>query len=215
MSRLRYVRICGLCGRQDNPAHRAGVYHRQHRKIHAMLGSSNLTLKEIARRLGVTYQRAQQIASEHGYSGRLRQRARSLDRRRSLPIPEPANTVAHIAQRHGLVWEPIFRRSREGFKSKHILIAGRRCTIRKVMGPRPSSPSACWLYFNPKAKRRWAEFIILPFDGDAFIVPATTYRQTVFVFGREKQSPGKPGTIDWRSFYGAWGQLRASALRLA
>jgi hypothetical protein len=213
MPRQRRAPLCKLCGREDNAHHRAGVYHRQRQKINAMLGSSSLTLKEIARRLAVTYQRAQQIASERGYSGRLRQRARSLERRRSLSIPEPAKTVVRLAQRHGLVWEPILRQTGEGFKSKHVLIAGRRCLIRKLVEAPPSSPSVYWVRFNFSQRDPWAEFIVLPFEGNAFIVPAKTYRQTVFVFGREKQNPGRPDTIDWRSFYGAWGQLRASQIQ--
>jgi transcriptional regulator with XRE-family HTH domain len=211
MPRRRCAALCKLCGRQDNAVHRAGVYHRQRRKIHAMLGSFDLTTKQIARRLGVSRQRVQQIARERGYSGRLRRLARGLDRHNSLVIPEPANTVAGLATRQGLAWEIIFaRRHHDAPKvyARRILIAGRRCVIRKVIGPHPSSPSACWLHFKPGAKSRWAEFVILPFGEDAFEIPRKLYRQTVFVFGREKLSPGRPDTIDWRSFYGAWGQLR-------
>jgi hypothetical protein len=121
--------------------------------------------------------------------------------------------VYGISVSQGLAWEVVFaRRDDNGPKvyARRILIAGRRCMIRRVIGAHPSSLSACWLYFSGRAKTRWAEFVILPFRENAFVIPRKLYRQTVFVFGREKQSPGRPHTIDWRSFYGAWGQLRSS-----
>lgn len=210
MSRPRQAAQCKLCGKEDSPRHRAGVYHRQRRKIHAMLRSADLTLVEIARRLGVSRQRVQHIARQSGYSGRARQMARALKRHGPVVIPQQVEAVARLAERHGLVLRPIPRRSAPGFIRRRVIIAGRRCVIQKVVQPHLSGPGRYWLHFRSIKKDRWPEFVILPFKGDAFIVLARMYRGTIFVFGRKKQAPRRPNTIKWETFYGAWDQLRSS-----
>jgi hypothetical protein len=210
MRRRMRLPICEACGKNDTPAHRAGIYHRHRPRINAVLKGSELTLKQIARRFDVTYQRMQQIARQSGYSGRARQMARTLKRHGPVVIPEHVKIVAKLAEQRGLVFKLVSLRNGSGFNQRRVIIAGRRCVIRKVVRPHPNGPARHWLYFRRIKKDRWPEFVVLPFNGDAFIVPARMYRGTIFVFGRKKQAPGKPNTIKWNTFYGAWGQLRSS-----
>jgi hypothetical protein len=153
-----------------------------------MLRSADLTLVEIARRLGVSRQRVQHIARHSGFSGRARQMARALKRRGPVAVPEQVEAVAKLAERHGLVLRPIPRRTAAGFIMRRVIIAGRRCVIQKVVRPHPGGPGRYWIHFRRIKKDRWQEFVILPFQGDAFIVPARMYRGTIFVFGRKKQA---------------------------
>jgi hypothetical protein len=76
---------CGLSvAERHRRRHRKSVYHRQHRRIRALLSDHSITFAEIAARFGITRERVRQMARQLGIaSGRERRGQHTLDQRMS------------------------------------------------------------------------------------------------------------------------------------
>ncbi len=73
---------CGFAVAGRNRHHQLSVYHRQPRRIRALLSNNALSFADIGNRLGITRERVRQMAQQLGMaSGRLRQEQRVLYQR--------------------------------------------------------------------------------------------------------------------------------------
>ncbi len=205
---------CGitLLQRGQLSMHKRSVMHRQAQRIKALLRKDCITHTEIAGRVGLTRERVRQIANQFGCDvGRVRQKACAIQTSFSQPLPSKVETVRKLAAEYGLTCEPKrmldHRQSwRWQWSTWQVTIAGRACRIYQ-MWQNATRPDMLRL-FRPQT-RRMPEFGLYLWQDGVFVIPCkrlkTIKRQTMFVFGRERQKSGiRSAQHDWPQFWNAW-----------
>lgn len=214
----RYDVTCPDCGlilkARGMSLHRVGAFHLHHARIKALLNVPCVTLAEIGQRLGVTRERARQIARDLEYQARersdvcsLRRTFQAVDEVLALPILIALKTAC---DRVGVDFSTVS--TAKSASSRVVRLNGLRCAvlkahmrgghgenvvnIRRPRGARGMSFLAYWI----SARDRW------------LIVPAGSAPAASTMFSLNEPDSGKPGPTsarkDWRSYLDAWHLLK-------
>ena len=166
---------------------------------------SNLTLREIGARFGISPQRVQQLARKMpGWDSLSRRRRRSRAVASRTKKAEGAWKNAEIKKRCPFPVDLVPRKAfpKNGFSADKVLILGNLCKIITV----GRYPDGRGMY-----RTRWRgdpktfDFVIgLLADGRVMLFPAALYKNSTFVLGQKKASGAHEHFHGWNDLVNAW-----------
>ncbi len=198
VSRYGFCESCRPLLRCNTSIHRKSVFHKQCRRLRALLAKDCLTYSEIGTRLGISRERVRQLADAMGvpHIGRMRQTSCTRNRRlaafRSLPF------VQKLVSHHLRV-EPIETRNHKP-SSVMFSVNGRRVSLSSACTHGGSSRGPYLNIYKPERQADiyvWTlpknDFLILPKQMLTFHVSTS--------FSMQKPFPGERGYAKHRNHY--------------
>jgi hypothetical protein len=196
-------------GQLESQQHQSSVRHKHHKRIAILLMKPCVTLSEIGNRLGVSRERARQIAASYGLRGFNRMHVCTLERANEffktyfhtliLACPFPVNPIKKCD-----------RGAKEMFSRTKVAINGHLSLVLNCCGKRPDGKTV-WIGAIKQPSLVSCEFVVSHIRGttDYMIVPSYLWHQTLFVLNPRKGYGTKSSFHGWRNYINAWHLLES------
>ena len=206
---------CGLTVHRTD-GHVRSVYHRQHRRILALLRQPCISASEIAKRVGVSRERIRQLENLVGEpNGRQRQAVCSINKwveRRNARLERKKQhphmkELAEICAKHGLSLEMLFTQG----AVKNVKVNGHVCSVHRTYEYGTTYASYVRIRFPQKPKK----FTLFRHTDRWFVIPAHVAkdlggdRATAFSLQPDIRYGAKSMRHNYMKYANAWHLLEA------